>query len=207
MGHFDINQWSDYVRGLTRPEDTLEMQGHLQECSRCASISALLSRIWTAAQNDLAFEPPVGLVAAAEQVFPAKTREARKNWANLELVLARLVHAGLAPAGTRSGSQGSRHVLYKAGNICVDVRVEKAGPSVNLVGQLADESLPEFPFNGLPVLLISRDRIIDQTTSNDLGEFAFVCQPLSNLVLRLPMERLNSLVEVPLSALNGEELK
>ena len=59
------------------------------------------------------------------------------------------------PEGVRRRDAGSRHLLYQAGGLCLDLRVERVPGSarLSLVGQIADARDPLKPLPGVSILL------------------------------------------------------
>src|SRR5579863_3532136 len=92
MKHFDITQWTDYVRGLSRPGEREAMEQHLSAgCSACASLAGVLRRV----QDTALYEPavPQNVVRAAKAVFPPHPPNTPSlDWAFLPRVAARLMY-------------------------------------------------------------------------------------------------------------------
>jgi hypothetical protein len=101
--------------------------------------------------------------------------------------------------GVRRRDVTSRHLLYQAEGLFLDLRIEREPRGVRtvLVGQLADLNDPLRPVPPSRVLLLSEGKVLVSTDTNRLGEFQMTLEPrrAMRLCLPLPGERL---VEVPI---------
>jgi hypothetical protein len=91
--------------------------------------------------------------------------------------------------GVRRRGVISRHLLYQAENLFLDLRIERdpRGPRAVLVGQLADLGDPLHPVPPLPVLLLSQSEILVSTGTNLHGEFQMIVEPRQDMQLCLPL--------------------
>ncbi|MBW8873944.1 MAG: hypothetical protein JF614_03195 [Acidobacteria bacterium] len=125
-----------------------------------------------------------------------------KTIAALTRLPARLVlDTGESPLaeGVRRRDVTSRHLLYQAEDLYLDLRLEpdlRAGRAA-LVGQLVDLRDPARPVPPAPVLLLSEDEVLTQTRTNDFGEFQMDLAPHRSLRLCLALDG-GRLVEVPI---------
>jgi hypothetical protein len=90
----------------------------------------------------------------------------------------------------RAGALSARLLLYgKAGRL-LKLRVENLGESesMSLVGQIVEESAPHKKLKDLPVLVQSGRKTVNQTLTNQSGEFALDLSPSKGLrlVIGLP---------------------
>jgi hypothetical protein len=101
--------------------------------------------------------------------------------------------------GVRRRDVTSRHLLYQAENMFLDLRIERAprGAQTVLVGQLADLGDSLRPVSPLPVLLLSAGEILVSTGTNSFGEFQMTIEPRPDMQLCLPLTG-GRLVEVPI---------
>ncbi len=107
----------------------------------------------------------------------------------------------LRAEGVRRRDVASRHLLYQAGDLYLDLRLEpdpRAGRTA-LVGQLVDLRDPERPVSPVPVLLLSEDEVLMQTCTNDFGELQMdlALHPSQSLRLCLALDG-ERRVEVPI---------
>ncbi len=95
--------------------------------------------------------------------------------------------SALQTAGTdvRSGSVSGRQLLYKAGNVCIDMHMQSqlGSDSVVLIGQLLDSDRPSQGLPDIPVLLLCEGDTISSQTTNSFGEFDFGIETPHNLQL------------------------
>jgi len=113
--------------------------------------------------------------------------------------VAQLVHdSGRAPstAGVRGGYTPARQLLYKAGSVCVDMRVEPelGSNEVVLVGQLMDSRTPGFGLGDITVSLLCDAVPISQKRTNAVGEFQFGFRELHQAQLIFGMGQRGTLI-------------
>lgn len=100
------------------------------------------------------------------------------------------------PAGVRRRDVTSRHLLYEADDLTIDLLVERRrGPRALLVGQLASRLDPLQAFPGVTVVLASGDEVLGRARSNREGEFQLELEPRRHMRLAIPVE--DELVELP----------
>ena len=203
MDHFDLTQWTDYVRGVTPAGATREMAEHAGMCRSCSLILELLHRVAEVTAADRAFTPSADLVESAESIFPAPGHVNRGLRAGLRRLRGQLAWNSAVdpmPAGVRSLRPDVRHYVYRAGRYSVDLLLDSdPGTSmVTMTGQIADESTPDTPFDKTKALLFSGKRMVASATTNEFGEFSIRYEPSGNLRLFLPVELTGEYVELPL---------
>jgi hypothetical protein len=205
MQHFDITQWTDFVRGLVPPSENDAMARHLaQECESCARLVALIERI----KQEAAAEPvvPEALVLAAKAIFPAHLAAgvATPDWPLLPRLVAQLVQSSLtdlAPEGARTTSDATIQVMYHAGDYAIDLQVEREPDSseVTLVGQIVNRAASGEPLADVPVWLMASKKRLAQSHTNRFGEFCLVAAAQRGLRLSIPIEVAGKQVEIPLT--------
>jgi hypothetical protein len=165
---------------------------HLEECAPCAAEAARLEGLLRFVAADSANEPPTYVVEWARNVFqpvlrPEPFREgvfgriARLVFDSFEQPLAAGVRSGAVPGPM------TRKLLYRTGNIDIDVRVETdRDNTISLSGQVLSES-DEF-FDNAPIRLESHGQSRFETATNPIGEFSFdgVPQDTYHLSMDLP---------------------
>lgn len=201
MDHFDLTQWTDYVRGVTPPDAAGAMTEHARKCASCRPILEFLLRVAETAAADRAFVPPPHVVETAEAIFPAPTGVSRDVWAGLRRVAGRLAWNSAVdpmPLGVRSMRPDSKHFVYRAGRYSIDLLLDgdPCATAVTMTGQIADESTPGSPLDNTKALLFSGKRIVASTTTNEFGEFSMRYEPSANLRLCLPVEQTGEYVEL-----------
>ena len=101
--------------------------------------------------------------------------------------------------GVRYRDVTSRHLLYEAEGLFVDLRLERdpRGFRTSLVGQIVDRRDPQSPVTPTPVFLLQEDRMVESAATNGLGEFQLEIEPQRSMRLCLAVPG-GRLFEVPL---------
>lgn len=125
-----------------------------------------------------------------------------KTIAELKHLQVRLVlDTGESPLaeGIRRRGVTSRHLLYQAEDLYLDLRLEPEPRSsrVSLVGQLVDLRDPLRSVPPVTVLLLSGDEVLAQTCTNGFGELQMELGPHPSLRLCLALDG-ERLVELPI---------
>lgn len=186
--HFDLADWSDFVRGLVPAQQREIMDLHLASgCRKCRRTAAILRRTAMLAAADSRHEVPEFAVHCARAIYVLEQpREVRL----LPDLVARLVFDSFReplPAGVRSHHRLSRQTLFEAGEFAVDVRQEheRGSSRVTMVGQVASRKEPGRFLAGVPVVLSSGNAVLAQTVSNRHGEFQMEYAPARDLRLHV----------------------
>jgi len=207
MGHYDLSEWTDFVRGLLPGERRSEMDHHLERgCSDCSATLAFLRQVTEVASAEAAYEQSSArLSGAARGVFRAP---AGRSWGErvavgLETILASLTFdsaAGLQAVGVRGDRTASRQMLYQAGDYCIDLRLDRERDSMKiiLVGQVANQKDPLLQLARLPVFVLDGKRIVSETASNQFGEFTLEFVLRQNLRLCVQVTQTGHQLEIPL---------
>ena len=106
------------------------------------------------------------------------------------------------PRGVRRGHDLSRHLLYEAEGLCLDIRIDRDPESwaAVVVGQIADRADPLKPATGVPVWLLHEHLPVASTEANRLGEFRFACRPVESMSLCLKLQN-EKHIEIPIEPL------
>ncbi len=201
MSHFDISEWTDFVRGVVGGERQAGMQGHLAACTACASTCALLRKVVSASLPDKAWKVPAELAASAEAIF-ASRQQVRPSL--LERVVGRLVYDNLAelqPMGARAGYASSRQLAFQAGDYYLDLSIERDATRVSLLGQLGCRKEPAAAVPGVQVLLMAGVHLAARAVTNEFGEFSLEFRPRKNVRLCFPHVAGGAQIEIPLEDL------
>ena len=186
MKHFDINEWVDFVRGLSPAADREQMQTHLSSgCLRCQRVADLLRRLAATAANETRYQVPRYAEHSVQSIFVLRQPEKVRI---LPRIAARLVYDSYLdplPAGVRTLQRFSHQVLYQAGDFSLDLRLEHEHGSrlVSLVGQIANRKEPGARLASVPVFLMSGKEIVSKATTSPFGEFQMEYEPKSKLRL------------------------
>ena len=175
MAHFSEQTWADFVRGVCAPGAAQEVQGHLESsCPECKTASAVWGRIERLAAKESNYAPPESLVRLAKWQFVDKQPAEPEVW-----VLASMIFDSATqplPMGLRSGSAGTRQILYEAEGLTVDLRLERKPHSstFSAAGQVLDKESPlTWLGNAAIVLWNEKGHMLTKTVANDYGEFQF----------------------------------
>lgn len=201
--HFSDEIWSDFVRGTATAEIRRQVERHLAEaCIECKQQQSTWTAVVQTAKVEKEYTPADAVVRRVEQEFTL--RKPRP-----EPILARLIFDTFAQpqmAGVRSaGTLTARQVLYEAGGIAVDLRLESRPGSdqVSAVGQVQDRSARAFLRPHLPVALVGpQGDTLMQVTTNEFGEFQFEFgrQGVARVAIEVDANRT---IVIPLSDLQG----
>jgi hypothetical protein len=204
--HYEVSEWTDYVRELANETDRAAMQQHLEtDCRACTSTVNVLRKVVTAAAIDARLEVPEFLVHNARALFALQ----RPEKVTLSTLIAKLVFDSFREplaAGIRSQQRITRQALYETGAYSVDLRLEheRGSSNVILVGQVASRANEENSIANVPVLLMTGSRVISRAKSNEFGEFQMNYKPCTHPRLHLAMD--NEWIEVRLAELQDEKL-
>src|SRR5690242_12312854 len=133
MRHYEVGEWTDFVRNLVPEEDRIAMQQHRAHCTGCSALAGFLEQLCQTAQAEQSYEAAsASLAASARNIFgvkhPAKPAMRDRVIDTLRTLVACLTYdsaAELRPLGARSYRAGSRQMLYEAGDYCVDLRLSE----------------------------------------------------------------------------------
>lgn len=197
--HFDITEWADYARNLVAPEQGREMRGHVDSgCSRCEKLQTLLTKLAGVCARESALEIPRHAERSVK-ALASLGKETRRS--AFQRLLATLTYDSAndpQPVGVRGTHQISRQVLFHAGDYSVDLRFEheKGSSSMVLVGQIANQKLPDEVMSNLPVILLTGKRELSRSISNSFGEFQMEYIPHTDLRLLVPLDEKGQELEV-----------
>lgn len=200
MKHFSAEEWSDYVRGLSPPGERTQMQEHLDSgCEPCRATVGWLTEIAILAAQDVAVEPPEQVVMRAHAIFTAP--EPRDWIERLEQLAAELVfdsERDLQPAGVRSVESGAVRLLYRAGDYSIELMLEPAEGSCEIIGQIANETNQSDDLNGAVVQIVSAGQTLGETETNQFGEFMIEQPDSRSAILRVAVKRYGKKIDLPL---------
>jgi hypothetical protein len=208
MKHYDISDWSDFVRGLTQGADRIAMEKHLEfGCTKCQRTERMFHRLARIASTEGRYRVPQAVEHLAKAIF-AMQQPGRLS--RLPRFVPKLIFDSFRsplPAGVRSRQGMTRQALYRdhAANFSLDLRLdhEPGSSQVVLVGQIANFKEPAKRHSHVPIFLLSGRDIVARTVSNQLGEFQLECQAKKRLRLCVPINDLEStrLMEISLNQL------
>jgi hypothetical protein len=194
--HPDSWEWLDFVRGVGDPDGQSAKAAHLSSgCERCQAVVRGLHAVTAAAAREAQYDPPASVLRRAQAIFPV--REPAMN------VVAKLIYDNFRdplPAGLRAMGRLTRHALYEAGDVFVDLQMEHEAVAgkVTLVGQVSDRVDPQINTTSLPILLMARTGLVASAMCNRLGEFGMQFEPAHDLRLFVPLRESGRYVDVPM---------
>ena len=184
MRHPTVETILNFVDNKT---DVVGVADHISSCSRCGEKEQEFKGLLGFIREDAVNEPPAELLEWGVQLFQPVLRPTEGK---LRHIFAKLVFDSFEqplPAGIRHVGSIPRQLLFKAGEVDVDLRIESADDDrISLAGQVLSDST-EF-FDDTPVRLESHGIIRYKTRTNPVGEFAFdqVPQDTYHLSMDLP---------------------
>jgi hypothetical protein len=203
--HYDINEWTDYVRQVGDAGKRHEMAQHLDTgCKRCQGVVTFLKRLVSVTKTD-EIAVPDHLVRNAKALFALRQPEK----ATLVNIVAKLVFDTFReplPAGVRGQQRITRQAMYEAGDYCVDLRMEheRGGALVTLIGQVASRTDSAKGVAGAPVMLMAGTDVVAKANCNRFGEFQMEYQPQEQIRLHVPVAEGGRWIEVRLHELAPE---
>lgn len=208
--HFSSPQWVDLVRGLLAGDAREAMDEHLREgCEECLEAYNAWYGLAVFAEGERGVEPPKEALRVAKSYLgqrslldgPVNTPGRRRTWA--PSVLATLVFDSMqaAPAGVRASAGYSRHLLFAAQSLAIDLHVETASKPgwFLLAGQIADSSHPDRLPQKVELSLVDGDAEISTFQTNEFGEFQCTFDRRKNLTLLFSLE--SGAIALPLDVL------
>jgi hypothetical protein len=173
MRHLTAELIMDYMDGRASENDKTVVETHAAACRDCAELKQELHSLMTQLESDSSFEPPADLLQWGVELFqPVLQAEP----SGLRRIFASLIFDTFeqpAFAGVRRVGMPPRQLLFRAGEVDVDVKVEamEANDRITLVGQILSGSA-KFCDN-IPVKLKTNQMVKFRTKTNLVGEFAF----------------------------------
>jgi hypothetical protein len=173
LKHFNSKDWSDFVRGLAAPEIAQEMEQHAVSCESCSAEKSVWTTVSQAMSRERSYQPPAAVVRVVKAAVSGATSEAKSRVRIFaQLVSDSFKQPGLAAAGVRGTMSGARQLLYRAGPIVIDMRLEeRENDRHSLVGQVLSSENSEEGMNEMPVHLLCGRSEIANTRTNLFGEF------------------------------------
>jgi len=175
------------------------METHLREgCPDCVEAHRLWQGMATFADAERAITPPEHAIRVAKSYF---THQHKRSFASA--VMATLLFDSLqaVPAGVRAAAVNSRHLLFGAQSLAIDLHIDPASRPgwFQIAGQIIDKSSPDGPFARAVVAVIEGDLTTDRFETNEFGEFQGTFELRNNVRLQVTLE--HQVVSLPLEVL------
>lgn len=184
MKHFASEEWVDFVNKQRSPQQIASMQDHLETgCEPCLKLFNTWSLVRDAAKREGDIQVPESAVQHVLNAF-AVAAEPKKTSSIPEI--PRLVFDSLwqpALAGVRSGAAAPRHLLYRAGEVSIELVVELEPPSerVHIAGQDSTTASPQPGCAQVSIVLHTGNQKVVEAATNRLGEFQLGFVPQEGL--------------------------
>ena len=197
--HFSSPQWVDLVRGLAVDEDRTAMETHLREgCPDCTEAYRLWQDMAAFADAERAITPPENAIRVAKSYF---THQPKRSFASAVIGTLLVDSLQAVPAGVRAAAAYSRHLLFGAQSLAIDLHIDPASRPgwFQLAGQIIDKSNPDGPFGRAVVAIMEGDLTISSFETNEFGEFQGTFELRNNIKLQVTLE--HQVVSLPLEVL------
>jgi hypothetical protein len=176
MRHVNAEKLMEYMDGQLTEESKAMVDAHVSNCSGCRQERHELQQFMTRMQADSSFEPPVEAVQFAVGLFQPVLQPQESMGGKVRRIIASLVFDTYdvpMQAGMRRVGAPPRQLLFRAGDVDVDVKIEsmEANDRISLVGQVLSNN--EKFFDNTPVKLESHGMVRYKTMTNFVGEFVF----------------------------------
>jgi hypothetical protein len=164
-----------YIDGKGSDVEKSTLEGHVLACGGCSELKQEFQTLVHRLKDDASLEPPAELVQWGIDLFQPVTRP-QGAASGLRKFIASLVfdtYDQPIQAGVRRVGAPPRQLLFRAGDVDVDVKIEsmEANDRITLVGQVLSNT--EKFFDNTPVKLESHGIVRYRTTTNVVGEFSF----------------------------------
>jgi len=176
MRHVKAEDLMEYIDGQVPAESRAAVENHLSQCSDCLELRQELGQFILQLKADSSFEPPAELVQWGVSLFQPMLQPQATVGGKIRKFVASLVFDTFDEpvlAGVRRVGVPPRQLLFRAGDVDVDVKIEsmEANDRISLVGQVLSNT--EKFFDNTPVKLESHGTVRYKTMTNFVGEFAF----------------------------------
>jgi hypothetical protein len=165
----------NYVEGNVSDVEKSTLETHVTSCGDCADLKQEFQILAYRLKEDASFEPPADLVQWGVDLFQP-VMQPQGSGGGIRKFIASLVFDTYDQpmlAGVRRVGAPPRQLLFRAGDVDVDVKIEsmEANDRITLVGQVLSNN-DKF-FDNTPVKLESHGIVRYRTITNVVGEFSF----------------------------------
>src|SRR6266478_553114 len=176
MRHVTVENLIDYIEGQASDVEKSTLESHVATCRECVELKQEFQALITRLQEDASFEPPAELVQWGINLFQPVTQP-QGLVSGLRKFIASLVfdtYDQPMVAGVRRVGVPPRQLLFRAGDVDVDIKIEsmEANDRITLAGQVLSTT-SKF-LDNTSVKLESRQGVVRyRTITNPVGEFTF----------------------------------
>jgi len=176
MRHVNAEKLMVYRDGHSTEESKAMIDSHLAHCTECSQMNQELQEFVIWLESDSSFEPPADVLQWGMSLFQPLLQTKESVGGKVRRIVASLVFDTFdepALAGVRRVGAPPRQLLFRAGDVDVDVKIEsvETNDRISLVGQVLSNN--EKFFDNTPVKLESHGMVRYKTMTNFVGEFVF----------------------------------
>jgi Putative zinc-finger len=176
MRHVNAEKLMEYMDGQLTEDTKAMIDSHLAHCSDCLETSNELQEFVIWLQSDSSYEPPADALDWGVNLFQPMMQPKESTGGKIRKIVASLVFDTFdepATVGVRRVGAPPRQLLFRAGDVDVDVKIEamETNDRISLVGQVLSNT--EKFFDNTPVKLESHGLVRYKTLTNFVGEFVF----------------------------------
>jgi len=114
MKHYSLEEWTDFVRGVTDEGTRAAMAAHLERgCSRCAKAADTLRQVGDILTDESRYQVPEHAIRCARAIFAIQ----RPQIMRIPRLAVQLLYDSIReplPAGIRARDELTRRALYQA---------------------------------------------------------------------------------------------
>ena len=175
MQHVTVENLMDYIEGQGSDVEKSTLETHVKNCGECGELKQGFQALIARLREDASFEPSAELLESGINLFQPLAQH-KRGASGLRKFIASLVfdtYDQPAMAGVRRVGAPPRQLLFRAGDVDVDVKIEsmEANDRITLVGQVLSSNAKFF--DNTPVKLESHGIVRYRTRTNVVGEFSF----------------------------------
>jgi len=208
--HFDDITWLDFVRGLLTADETWLMQQHLTVgCVECARAHAFWSKMTDVIAREADYGPDASDMRVVTDAFKNANRTAAiPNSTELALLIFDSFREA-APAGFRSALMQARHVVFRAGQWTISLRMKtESANQVFLTGHVMKIDSATEETGAMEVILQQSESPVAGAVTNDFGEFHLEYRNASYVRLFVKVSPAETLeIHLPDQNLLSEEIR
>ena len=173
MRHVSLETLMNCIDGSASEAERSAAETHVMNCKDCADQKQEFQVLVARLREDLAFEPPADALNYSINLFQPVIRPDRKSVPQFIASLVFDTFDQPLVAGMRRVGAPPRQLLFRAGDVDVDVKIEsmEANDRITLVGQVLSNATKFF--DNAPVILESHGVVRYRTQTNVVGEFSF----------------------------------
>ncbi|MEZ5307494.1 MAG: zf-HC2 domain-containing protein [Pyrinomonadaceae bacterium] len=145
MRNLEFRELLDYIEGVLPLEHAERVENHISQCNECKGIRPKIERFLSYAGEAPMAQAPQAVTARLLNVFrPARTEEVEAQDApNFFEPLLVFDDWQMALSERRAGDS-SRSLLYRSGEVEIDLRLEFVSGKCNVIGQIFGECADGF---------------------------------------------------------------